>query len=83
MPKVSSRSPTRKATRIYQFIINITLRCERKTCSTIKKSQNIMNMIVDQKLTFQYHLKEKTKKAMEKVGLLRKLQPIFYHHHPY
>ena len=40
---------TREATRIYQFIINITLRfiCdERKICSTIKKCQSIISMIV-------------------------------------
>ena len=47
-----SRSATREATRVYQFITNNhannRLTCgKRKICSTMKKSQNIINMIFD------------------------------------
>ena len=47
---IINRSPCSEAAQIYQFLsLLITLRftCgERKICSNIKKSQNIMNMIV-------------------------------------
>ena len=39
-------------------------------------TQKHLGLTLDQKLTFQYHVNEKIKKAMKGIGLLRKLQPI-------
>ena len=44
---VINRSPSHETAQIYQFIFKLRFTCgERKICSNMKKSQNIMNMIV-------------------------------------
>ena len=71
-PKQAKEVVFSKKTALYSFFViffNSSL-IEQAT------TQKHLGLTLDQKLTFQYHVNEKIKKAMKGIGLLQKLQPV-------